>query len=241
MHFEGHAEVYERFRPPYPDELWARLRDAGLLRTGLRVLELGAGTGEATTGLAVGGAIVTAIEPGWALAERLHQRVPQAEVIVATAEDAALPSSAFDVAVVATAIHWLDLYGVVPKLHRVLKPGGQLAVWATVFGDPEVTTPFRQRVSEIVARRSRPGRPSALDTRYWTRELTASGQFTARFSDVLRWSLELEPDEVHGLFSTFSDWTAEEADAAAQAVTDLGGRATEHYVTTLMVLDRVDN
>jgi len=148
------------------------------------------------------------------------------------------PSSAFDVAVVATAIHWLDLHVVVPKLHRVLKPGGQLAVWATVFGDPEVTTPFRQRVSEIVARRSR---PSALDTRYSTRELTASGQFTARFSDVLRWSIELEPDEVHGLFSTFSDWTVEAADAAAQAVTDLGGRVTEHYVTTLMVLDRVDN
>jgi SAM-dependent methyltransferase len=47
-HFEVHAEVYERARPPYPEALWARLRELELLQPGTRVLELGAGTGQAT-------------------------------------------------------------------------------------------------------------------------------------------------------------------------------------------------
>ncbi len=118
MHFDKRAEVYERFRPPYPDALWRRLGELGVLRDGVRVLELGAGTGEATGRLVESGATVTAVEPGKALAERLHRRVPEARILIATAEDAVVPDSAFDVVVVATAVHWLDLDFVVPRLHR---------------------------------------------------------------------------------------------------------------------------
>ncbi|PVG83938.1 SAM-dependent methyltransferase [Nocardioides gansuensis] len=239
MHFDARAEVYERSRPLYPEALWARLRELGVLGGGRRVLDLGAGTGEATGRLVESGATVTAVEPGIALAERLRRRVPQARVVVATAEDVLLPDAAFDVAVVATAVHWFDLGIVVPKLHRVLRPGGQLAVWRTVFGDPEVSTPFRDRVSEIVAARPPADRPDALDPDHWTRVLTATGHFVVRHTEVFRWSVELDTDQIRGLFSTFSDWSAVEVEAAAQAADDLGGRVTEHYLTPLMLLDRV--
>lgn len=127
-HFDAHAEVYDRARPPYPAVLWTRLGALALLRPGIRVVELGAGTGQATGPMLRAGASVTAIEPGAALAERLRERWPTATVQLGTAESVPLPQAAFDLAVAATAVHWFDLKAVLPKLHHALVPGGHFAV-----------------------------------------------------------------------------------------------------------------
>lgn len=243
MHFDARTEVYERARPPYPGALWQRLRDLGLVRAGVRVIDVGAGTGQATGPLLDAGATVTAVEPGPVLAERLRTRFPQVRVLNATAEEVALPDGAYDLGVAATSVHWLDLDVVVPKLHRALVPGGDLAVWRTAFGDPRVSTPFRERVFAIVARREgaavRPG-PDELDTGGWVHWLTASGHFAETHTEEFRWSIELGADQVRDLFSTFSNWSAAEAEAAADAARELGGRVTEHYVSPLITLKRVD-
>ncbi|MHA7262210.1 class I SAM-dependent methyltransferase [Arthrobacter sp. TMN-37] len=241
MHFNQRADVYEESRPPYPDALWTRLRGLNLLRRGTRALELGAGSGQATAALVDAGLSVTAVEPGQNLAARLHARLPSVQVQVAAAEDAEVPDAGFDLAVAATSVHWFDLDVVLPKLHRALVPGGSFVVWRTVFGDPAFPTPFRERTGQIVRRRRnlpvRPG-PDELDTAGWVRELTRSGLFVHASTDHFPWSIELRADQVHGLFSTFSNWTAAEVEEAAQAVLDLGGSATEHYVTPLIVLRR---
>jgi SAM-dependent methyltransferase len=241
MHFDRMAEVYERARPPYPDALWRRLGDLRLLEAGVRVVELGAGAGLATQALVDAGAWVTAIVPGRALAERLRARFREVDVVIARAEDAPLPDAAFDLAVAATSVHWLDLDVVLPMLHRALVRGGHLAVWRNAFGDPSVPTPFRERIAAIVARRggsaTRPG-PGELDTGGWIRRLTAGGHFVATHTEQFRWSIELDAEQVRDLFSTFSDWSEAEVDAAAQASRELGGRVTEHYVTPLVVLER---
>jgi SAM-dependent methyltransferase len=62
-------------------------------------------------------------------------------VIVTRLEDATLPDGVFDSVVAATSMHWVDLHVGLPILHRVLRPGGWLAVWRTVFGDDTVSTP----------------------------------------------------------------------------------------------------
>ena len=167
--------------------------------------------------------------------------MPEATVVGTTAEEMSVADSAFDVAVVATAVHWLDLDVVVPKLHGALVPGGGLAIWRHVFGDPDIRTPFRERVRAIVTQRETPQRrPSGLDTSALSRQLTSTGRFVETHVEHFRWSIDLDADQVRDLFTTFSDWTAAEAGAAAQAVTDLGGRVTEHYLTPLLVLRRVD-
>jgi SAM-dependent methyltransferase len=242
MHFDKRAEVYERARPPYPDALWERLRELGVLRAGMHVVDIGAGAGLATAPLVAAGAHVTAVEPGRALAERLHARLPDVEILVATAEDADLAEGAFDLAVAATSVHWLDLGVVLPKLHRALVRGGHLAVWRNAYGDPLVSTPFRDRVEAITAQRdpaSRTG-PGELDTDDWVQQLTETGHFVATHTAHFRWRIELDAGQIHDLFSTFSNWSQAEVEAAAQAVRDLGGLVTEHYVTPLVVLERVD-
>lgn len=91
MHFERHAGTYGQARPPYPPQLWARLRDLGLLDPGLRAIDLGAGTGQATGPMLAAGLAVTAIEPGTNLAEALQVAHPGATVIIQPAEDLDLP------------------------------------------------------------------------------------------------------------------------------------------------------
>jgi len=242
-HFDAHADVYERGRPPYPPALWARLRDLRLLRPGVRVLELGAGTGRATGPMVEAGAVVVAVEPGERLAARLRGRWPQVRVVVGNAEEVDLEPGAFDLAVAATAVHWFDLGTVLPRVHRALGSDGHLAVWRTGYGDPDApVTPFRERVGAIVAARRapapRPG-PGELDDAAWAELLTGGGLFRVAHRDGFRWAVDLDADRVRDLFTTFSDWPPEEADAAARAAADLGGTVREHYVTPLVVLRRV--
>lgn len=242
-HFDAHADAYERGRPPYPPALWERLRALRLLGPGVRVVDLGAGTGQATGPMLDAGAAVLAVEPGQSLAARLRRRWPAAEVVPRTAEDADLAPGAFDLAVAATAVHWFDLGVVLPDVHRALAPGGHLAVWRNAYGDPEApVTPFRERVDRIVARRgprpSRPG-PGELDDAGWAEVLAGGGLFEVVHRDRFRWAVDLDAGQVRDLFTTFSDWTPDEAEAAARAATDLGGTVREHYVTPLIVLRRL--
>ncbi|MFH8253126.1 class I SAM-dependent methyltransferase [Microbacterium sp. B2969] len=244
MHFDARAEIYERARPPYPEALWRRLCAVGLLAPGVRIVEFGAGSGQATAPLVEAGAEVTAVEPGPALAARLRARLPSVRVLVETAEAVALSDAAFDAAVVATAVHWLDLDVVLPKLHRALVPGGRFAVWRTVFGDPTARTAFRDQVERIVARREDPPRrsgPGELDTAAWARRLSVGDLFTEEFTELYRWSVDFSSDQVRDLFLTFSEWSAAEADAAAKAVDELGGQVTEHYLSWLILMKRADS
>jgi SAM-dependent methyltransferase len=242
MHFDRHADLYDQSRPPYPAVLWQRLRELGLLVPGHRVVDLGAGSGQATRELAAAGMTVTAVEPGAALAALLRRNVPSARVIQARAEDAPLPHAAFELATAATAVHWFDLGRLLPRLHAALVPGGRLAVWRNAYGDQEESlTPFRERIGAIVARRAAPPRPGPgeSDTAIWARVLSAGGWFTPSHIEEFRWRITLDEEAVRGLFTTFSDWTPAEAEEAAVAVRELGGTVTEHYVSPLIVLDRV--
>ena len=241
MHFERMAEMYADARPPYPDALYELLEAEGVTGPGRRVLEIGAGTGLATTRLVSDGCEVTAVEPGPTLAAILQARVPSASVVTARLEDAELPSG-FDSAVSATAMHWVDLEVALPRLHAVLPPGGLLAVWRTVFRDEDRATPFRERVEEIVVRRRGGPRPErGGEPRPTVDELAAGGWFVPIRSERWRWQVDLGADQVGRLFRTFSDWTADEAAAAARAADDLGGVVTEHYQTVLHLLARADH
>jgi hypothetical protein len=67
--FNSAAELYERARPRYPDQLFADLAaTTGLGGRPARVVEIGPGTGQATRGLLGQGWRVHALEPGRELA-----------------------------------------------------------------------------------------------------------------------------------------------------------------------------
>lgn len=236
MHFNGRPDLYQA-RPPYPADLWRRVHATGLVGVGRRALDLGAGTGEATGPLLAGGMQVVAVEPGDQLAAILAVAHPDAELLISRAEDVDFGDSAFDLVVAATSIHWMNLDVLAPKIDRCLKPGGRLLLWRNVFGDFSVeTTPFRGIVEKIVARRQnsrRTGNPEDADAT--ADRLTSTGLFSIDDICAYRWSTALRADQIHGLFSTFSDWTPEEVNEATAGARALGGEVVEHYTSWLII------
>ena len=240
MHFEGLADEYAAARPPYPPELWHRLRDLGLLRPGAAALDLGAGSGQATGPLLAAGLRVTAVEPGRRLAGLLREAYPAATVQVARAEDVELPASSFDLVVAATSIHWMDLSIVLPPCargsHGRRAPGRVAQRLRRLRSAADAVPRARRRDRrERAGRRERPG-PPAEDLDAMIGALTASGLFAVVDASTYRWSLELDADGVGRLFRTFSDWSAAEVAQAVDAVRELGGTVTEHYSSWLLVL-----
>jgi SAM-dependent methyltransferase len=149
--FGSAAEVYERARPSYPPEAIDWL----LMRTGVglddTIVDLGAGTGKLTRLLVPSGARVIAVEP----VPEMRALIGAGEAIDGTAEAIPLADGCAALVTVAQAFHWFDLDRALPEIHRVLRPGGCLAlVWnMRDLGDPvqrgveELLAPYRGRLS----------------------------------------------------------------------------------------------
>jgi SAM-dependent methyltransferase len=92
------------------------------------VVDLAAGTGKLTRPLAATGAAVVAVEP---IAEMRARIGPSAaRVLDGTAEALPLRDASADAVTVAQAFHWFDGPAALAEIHRVLGPGGALAlVW----------------------------------------------------------------------------------------------------------------
>jgi SAM-dependent methyltransferase len=132
--FDQDAALYDAVRPTYPDVLFRKLEEVARLGPGSRVLEIGAGTGQATISLARRGYRAVALEPGPSMAEIARRNLrgfPLATVEVATFEEWSLPEEPFDAVVAATSFHWVDPAIRVSKAADALRIGGTLAVLST--------------------------------------------------------------------------------------------------------------
>jgi SAM-dependent methyltransferase len=121
--FARSAEAYERARPDYPPVALQPLR----LSPDLVIVDLAAGTGKLTRLLAGSGATVIAVEP---VAEMRAALPASVQVLEGTAERIPLDTASADLVTVAQAFHWFDGDAALAEIHRVLRPGGRLAlVW----------------------------------------------------------------------------------------------------------------
>lgn len=141
--FGGVAGLYERARPGYPADAVAWL--AGTPPRD--VVDVGAGTGKLTRGLAAAGHRVVAVEPSDAMLEELRAAVPGVTALPGTAEAIPLPDGAADVVTVAQAFHWFDFDPALGEIARVLRPGGTLAL---VWNARDERVPWVARLSELI-------------------------------------------------------------------------------------------
>jgi SAM-dependent methyltransferase len=122
--FGSAAAVYERGRPPYPEQAIEWLLPPGAAR----VADLGAGTGKLTRQLARRGLDVIAVDPSAGMREELRRAVPGVAVTDGTGERIPLAGHSVDAVLAAQAWHWVDPTLAVPEVARVLVPGGRLGV-----------------------------------------------------------------------------------------------------------------
>jgi ubiquinone/menaquinone biosynthesis C-methylase UbiE len=153
------AAAYERGRPGYAaaavEFLAARLR----LGPGRYVVDLAAGTGKLTRPLLATGAEVVAVEP---VAQMRAALPADARAVDGTAESIPLASASADAVTVAQAFHWFDGDAALAEIHRVLRPGGALAL---VWNRRRMDHPLNQAVEELIAPYR--GHTPALRTNAW--------------------------------------------------------------------------
>lgn len=129
-HFGPAAAEYDRGRPGYAPEAVDHVVEVLGIGPSSRVLDLAAGTGKLTCPLQPSGARLVAVEPVAGMRKRLEAALPEVRVLDGHAESLPLEDASVDAAVVGQAFHWFDPGPALAELHRVMAPGGRLAlVW----------------------------------------------------------------------------------------------------------------
>ena len=243
-------------RPQYPQELFDLLVQRGALRAGTAVLEVGAGTGQATLPMLDLGATVTAVEPGAGLARRLVQRTAGRDihVIVSTFEEASLPEAAFDLVASATAFHWVDPTVGPAKCARVTLDRGWLALWWTIWGDPDRPDPFHDALQPVLQAKAPHLLEPEATPRAYVRDLAAraerieaTGAFGPLRHETLSWEAEHDPIGLRRLFATFAGWLALPEPIQSELLDDVerlardefGGTVRRPYQTVLYLAQRL--
>ena len=161
--FDDVAELYDVTRPGYPAPLFDDLLAPAAVEHGASVLEVGAGSGQATIELARRGLSVLALEPGPRLAERARMRLAgydKVAVLTTTFEGWPPRSNTFELVVSATAFHWVDQTVAYEKAFECLKPTG----WIGLFWNRHVAGQPSARFYEETQALYRRWAPALVDS-----------------------------------------------------------------------------
>jgi trans-aconitate methyltransferase len=218
--FGATAADYERYRPEYPDRVAELVEQyaEGPVRT---ALELGAGTGKATSIFVRHGISVTASDPDDGMLDALHGRLPEVATVHASLED--LPAlGEFDLVFAAASLHWTEPTGRWDRIAGLLVPGG---VFANFGGQPELADEdlveaVRLAHQPWLADDSAPhmGHAPDSDLHWPATELVNDVRFTDVCETVVEQLLELTSTEYVGLLSTVSAYLVLSDDDRAAAL-----------------------
>lgn len=131
--FTNRVDNYTKYRPGYPDEVMAMLRQAGNLSGHSKIADIGSGTGIFTLLLLNEGYTVYAVEPNEAMRNAADDQLGSNKKyysIEGIAEATTLADNSVDMIVCAQAFHWFDAQKTKIEFARILKPGGKVAlIW----------------------------------------------------------------------------------------------------------------
>lgn len=148
--YESNPEFYKKHRPDYPAELLQYLIELPEQRQLL--WDCGTGNGQSAVPMAdhFEKVVATDVSPAQLEAAQTKDNI---EYIVGAETAPFLEEASVDMITVATAIHWLNNDLFFPEAHRVLKPGGILAVWgySGIHVHPDLNSLLQHLVDEVLA------------------------------------------------------------------------------------------
>lgn len=187
-HFSNHSEQYARYRPQYPDEIYAYLASIAPARS--LAWDCGTGNGQAALGLAKYFDRIYATD---ASADQIvrayaHDKI---DYHVEPAEHVSLSSSSTDLVTVAVAIHWFNFDEFYREVKRVLKPNGILAAWTYSFAEvsSEIDQLVRHYYYEVVGQYW-PKRIHYLEEQYKTLPFPFEEIVSPSFVMQANWNLD---------------------------------------------------
>lgn len=256
--FNTTVERYHARRPHYPAELFDKLvRDTHLPKQA-ELLEIGPGTGQATLPLADRGYNITAVELGDELAAKAREvfsKHPNVRIITGAFEDVDLPSQHYDLVYSATAIHWVKPEFKFAKPHRLLKPGGYLAIIHTEHVSDEAGDNFffaSQPIYQKYHAKDKPINKQGNFTLPKLKDLQPPEKigetlFSLKSFTVFPMTLSYSTQEYADLLATYSSHLILPEDKQAAFLReiqelidkDFGGRISKHYGMTLTIARKV--
>ncbi len=154
--FTDLADRYQQYRPGYP----AAAIDLILIRCGLGpdslLADVGCGTGISSRLVAARGIPVIGIEPNAAMRARAEQvpAEPQAAPVEyrdGQAEATGLPDASVSAVLAAQSFHWFDAERALREFHRILRPGGWVAL---MWYERDENDPFTAAYGDLLRRHS---------------------------------------------------------------------------------------
>jgi len=255
--FDEAASLYDDVRPGYPGDLFDDVISLSGIPSGGRILEIGCGTGQATLPFARRGYRILCIELGEnmaAVARRNLEGYPHAEVRTGAFEESSLQEGSFDLAISATAFHWLDPAIAYPKAAATLRDGGSLALFWNVHVHSDPSEEFfeaAQRIyeheaPEIVRPEDYKGLPRPHEVPDRTEEIQNTSLFGSVTTRHYRWDIAYDSSTYLRVLSTYSGHRSLDDDTRKRLFRGLAdlidnrfdGRIVKGYLTTLYVAKR---
>lgn len=140
-YFSRQSDIYVKYRPLYPQALYAYL--ASLTERHDLAWDCGTGNGQAAVGLATYYNKVVATDPSSKQIENAMVH-PKVEYKVEKAEHSGLEDASVDLVTVANALHWFDFGAFYNEVRRVAKKGAIIAAWACP------TPTIESKIDEII-------------------------------------------------------------------------------------------
>lgn len=150
--FQNMIEDYEAARPGYPTELYRDIIEFSALHAGAKILEIGAGPGQATEYFVKTRYDITALEISEKQVRFLEDKFSQHRNfhgICSTFEDYSCAEETYDLIFSATAFHWIEPAVGYPKAHALLKQNGVMAVFWHLASIIEPETEMLRNIGDI--------------------------------------------------------------------------------------------
>ncbi|MHB8392998.1 MAG: class I SAM-dependent methyltransferase [Candidatus Dormibacteria bacterium] len=242
------ASLYESSRPGYPDQIFDEVEQFASLRSGSKILEIGAGTGKATLPMAHRGWNLLALEPNGEMASVARANLescPAVRLVEASFENWDPPETGFAAVCAAQSWHWVDPCVAFAKAAWVMAWEGTLAlIWYRAIGGDER---IRKELDQVY-RRLVPGisatPPSELEGDRSV-AINASGLFGPVTRVEVPWQQEYSGRAYTDLMRTQSDHRLLAPPVlddllleAEQTIERWGGRFRVDYMTLLYLARR---
>jgi SAM-dependent methyltransferase len=151
--FSSRVSHYAQYRPSYPREVLATLRNECRLTPGSLIADIGSGTGFLSKLFLENGNRVFAVEPNPGMrdaGEALLKTYPGFQSVGGRAETTGLPGDSIDFVIAGQAFHWFDLDACRIEFSRILKPNGTVMI---VWNERDTgSTPFLVAYEKLLAR-----------------------------------------------------------------------------------------